>query len=132
MDNHKGITESAELNEKELTNWEMYSLPFETVDSRKIIDTKITDDSPVLRKGYFNLQNTGDTYLDMSQWGKGCVWINGHHLGKYWEIGPQQTLFVPAEWLIVGVNEIIVLELHIPNQNTIQGLEKPILDVVKK
>jgi beta-galactosidase len=132
MDNHKGITESAELNEKELTNWEMYSLPFETVDSRKIIDTKITDDSPVLRKGYFNLQNTGDTYLDMSQWGKGCVWINGHHLGKYWEIGPQQTLFVPAEWLIMGVNEIIVLELHKPNQNTIQGLEKPILDVVKK
>jgi beta-galactosidase len=132
MENHKGITQSAELNEKELTDWEMYSLPYETVDVIKIAGVKLTDDTPVFRKGYFNLQNTGDTYLDMSQWGKGCVWLNGHHLGKYWEIGPQQTLFVPSEWLIEGENEIIVLELLKPEQKTIQGLENPILDVLKK
>ena len=67
----------------------------------------------------------------MRQWGKGCVWINGHNLGKYWKIGPQQTIFVPAEWLKKGQNEIIIFELLKSEQSTLQGLEGPILDLVK-
>ena len=30
----------------------------------------------------------GDTYLDMSKWSKGYLWVNGHNLGRYWKIGP--------------------------------------------
>ncbi|WP_223285021.1 hypothetical protein [Hymenobacter qilianensis] len=84
----------------------------------------------MLRRGSFTLDKTADTYFDMRQWGKGCVWINGHHLGRYWEIGPQQTLYVPAEWLKKGSNEVVVLELLKPQQDKLTGVDKPILDVV--
>ena len=86
------------------------------------------NDGPVIRKGVFNLEETGDTYLDMSQWGKGCVWINGHHLGRYWQIGPQQTMYVPVEWLKKGKNEVVVLELIKPEQTELHSLLKPVLN----
>ena len=64
----------------------------------------------------------------ISMCGKGCVWINGHHLGRYWEIGPQQTLYVPSEWLKNGQNEVVVLELLKSGQTVMQGLNSPVLD----
>ena len=51
----------------------------------------------------FGLDNAvypvGDTFLDLRGWEKGTVWVNGHHLGRFWQIGPQQTLYVPGPWL---------------------------------
>jgi beta-galactosidase len=109
----------------------MFSLPFDRVDSIKFARTGGATEMPVLKKATFQLEAVGDTYLDMSAWGKGCVWINGHHLGRYWEIGPQQTLYVPVEWLKKGSNVIEVLELLKPEQNEIRSVEKPILDVLR-
>jgi beta-galactosidase len=60
----------------------------------------------------FELDATGDTYLDMSGWTKGVVWVNGHHLGRYWHIGPQQRLFCPAPWLRQGENVVTIFDLH--------------------
>lgn len=45
--------------------------------------------------------------MDMSQGGKGAVWVNGKSLGRFWNIGPQQTLYLPAPWLKEGENEIV-------------------------
>jgi beta-galactosidase len=56
--------------------------------------------------------------------------VNGHHLGRYWKIGPQQTLYVPVEWLKKGANEIVVLELIKPEQQALHSMEKPILNVL--
>lgn len=53
-----------------------------------------------------------DTHLALPGFGKGFVWINGFLLGRYWNIGPQQTLYVPAPLLRAGVNEVVVLELE--------------------
>jgi beta-galactosidase len=64
----------------------------------------------------------------MSNWGKGVVWVNGHNLGRYWNIGPQQTIYVPVEWLKKGRNEIVVLELLKPEQSQLKAIEKPILE----
>ena len=52
--------------------------------------------------GSFTVEKPGDTFLDMSTWGKGMVWVNGRALGRFWEIGPQQTLFLPGCWLKAG------------------------------
>jgi len=128
LKNKKGITETVLLNNKELKNWKMYSLPFDDINSVVIKNTKIQDAVPVLKKGSFEIKTTGDTYLDMSNWGKGIVWVNGHNLGKYWNIGPQQTIYLPAEWLKKGINEIIVLEMLKPKQNELEGIENPILN----
>ena len=93
----------------------------------------ITDQSePALFKGTFNLTKTGDTYLDLSGFGKGFIFLNGHNLGKYWYVGPQQTLYVPASWLKKGVNEIVIFDELKGGHTNIKALNKPILNTVVK
>jgi beta-galactosidase len=60
----------------------------------------------------FELNVTADTYFDMSGFKKGVVWVNGHNLGRYWYVGPQQRLYCPAGWLKKGKNSMVVLDLH--------------------
>jgi beta-galactosidase GanA len=65
-----------------------------------------------------------DTYIDMSNYKKGVVWVNGHNLGRYWEIGPQYRLYCPAPWLNKGMNEIIVFDLHQLEAMPIKGVKE--------
>jgi beta-galactosidase len=83
---------------------------------------------PAYYHGTFVLSHPGDTFLDMRGWGKGTVWINGHQLGRFWDIGPQQTLYVPGPWLRHGPNDVIVFDLEAPRSPSLQGLAQPILD----
>ena len=64
----------------------------------------------------------------MTNWSKGMVWVNGYAIGRYWEIGPQQTLYVPGCWLKKGENEVIILDMAGPVQPETAGLQQPILD----
>ncbi len=127
LQNKKGITEKVWFAEKELLNWEVFSLPFNSEKSMRFSSDKNAATAPVVKQATFQLTATGDSYLDMSNWGKGVVWINGHNLGKYWSIGPQQTLYVPVEWLKKGKNTITILELLKPETNTVAGITTPIL-----
>jgi beta-galactosidase len=56
------------------------------------------------------------------------LWINGRPLGRFWNIGPQKTLYLPASWLIVGSNEVVIFDLDAQPGRTIQGLDHPVLD----
>ncbi|MDU1891324.1 MAG: beta-galactosidase [Dysgonomonas sp.] len=133
----KGITEKVELIHskgiKNLQNWEVYNLPldYEFVKNKNYNVTNILHTMPSYYKGKFNLEQVGDVFIDMQQWGKGLVWINGKSIGRFWKIGPQQTLFVPGCWLRKGENEIIVLEHQGTETTTIRGLDKPILDMLR-
>ncbi|MBS1664098.1 MAG: beta-galactosidase [Bacteroidetes bacterium] len=118
LKNKKGIVGEVRLGGKVVKGWEMYGLPMKEAPD-------------VGRKGTFNLEKLGDTYLDMRGWGKGSVWVNGHHLGRYWEVGPQQTVYVPVEWLKKGKNEIVIFELLKPEQTVLNGVEKPVLSELK-
>jgi beta-galactosidase len=129
-DNRKGITERVTLGGKELRGFKMYRFPCTDFSGLKYKRGK-AGDGPVVRRGTFNLEEVGDTYLDMRQWGKGSAWVNGHSLGRYWDIGPQQTLYVPAPWLKKGTNELIVVELLDPQREGIGGLDVPILDQLR-
>ena len=84
-----------------------------------------------LYKGYFDIKDDGDTYLDMSEWGKGQVWVNGHPLGRFWEIGPQQTLYLPGAWLKPRGNEVVVLDVIGPRGTGMRGLAEPLSDVLQ-
>lgn len=132
LKNEKGITKKVVFAGKELHYWEMYGLPFDHIQAVHFRNDKLSGDEPVIRKGYFDLDSLADTYLDMSQWGKGVVWVNGHNLGRYWYIGPQQTIYLPAEWLKKGRNEIEVLELLRPGQHVLKGINHPILDSLQE
>jgi len=128
LKNKKGITKQVLLAGKELKNWKMYSLPFSTVKGLAFKAARINASSPVIKKGTFDLNDVADTYLDMRSWGKGVVWVNGHNLGRYWSIGPQQTIYLPAEWLKKTGNEVVVLELLKSEQATLKTLDKPVLN----
>jgi beta-galactosidase len=132
LQNKKGITESVYFAGTEVKNWQMYSLPFSDISSVSFKSKTNTGNTPVVKKGVFTVAEVADTYLDMTDWGKGLVWVNGHNLGKYWEIGPQQTVYLPAEWLKKGKNEIVVLELLKPEQKELHSLKTPILSTLKK
>jgi len=134
LENKKGITEQVTFDGAEVKNWSMYGFPFNNISNytTKTTPSKTTGNGPTLQKGSFQISTVADTYLDMTDWGKGVVWVNGHNLGKYWAIGPQQTLYVPQEWLKKGKNDIAVLELIKTNQNILKAIDQPILNTLKK
>lgn len=130
LQNNKGILGNVEIDGEIIENWQIFGLPFDHPEKiafsspNKVLKNGVS----VLKKGSFYLKKTADTYLDMSNWGKGVVWVNGNNLGKYWKIGPQQTIYLPKEWLKKGKNEIIIFEMLKPQQNVLKGVKFPILD----
>ena len=76
-----------------------------------------------------NLKISGqpaDTFIQLNGWTKGNVFVNGFNLGRYWSVGPQRTLYLPAPLLKTGDNRIEVFELHRPGKE-VAFVEKPIL-----
>ena len=126
---HKGITGAVSFGGQTLHGWTMYSLPFRTIPG--LAEGKplpAAAGMPTLYQGSFRLSRTGDTFLDMRRWGKGIVFVNGHNLGRFWQIGPQQTLYVPGCWLKQGENTIAVWDLDGGAHTRISSLDHPILD----
>jgi len=112
MIDRKGITDRVVLNGMTLMNWQTYALPMTTKMIAALKPGAVEADSKAaFFKGSFTLQETGDTYIDMSGYTKGIVYVNGHNLGRYWNKGPQQRLYCPASWLKKGNNEIIIFDL---------------------
>ncbi len=125
--NRKGITDKVTLDGKEILHWKMYPFPLNSVPSFLPLSAGFTS-GPTIYRGVFTIDKPGDSFLDMQSWGKGCVWVNGHNLGRYWYIGPQQTLYLPGVWLRKGENQCIVLEMEEQAPGQIRGLREPILD----
>ena len=122
MIDRKGITDRVTLEGMTLMNWEVYNLPF---DDRFIRELKDSPIDPARRgtffKGHFDLKEVADTFIDMTNYKKGVVWVNGHNLGRYWDIGPQKRLYCPAPWLQAGGNEILVFDLHQNEAKSVKG-----------
>ncbi|HVI49351.1 MAG TPA: beta-galactosidase family protein [Chitinophaga sp.] len=122
MIDRKGITDRVTLNGMTLMNWDVYGLPMkENYIGQLSASGNHADKAGQFFKASFQLDKTGDTYIDMSSFKKGIVWVNGHNLGRYWEIGPQKRLYCPAPWLKQGSNEIIVFDLHQETAAAVKG-----------
>lgn len=133
---HKGITEKVELitasSKESLEGWSVYSFPTDSQFAmNKDFKSSKSTSNPAYYKASFNLNEVGDTFLDLQTWGKGMVWVNGIAMGRFWEIGPQQTLFMPGCWLKKGKNEIVILDLKGPKQPIVKGVKLPILDMLR-
>jgi beta-galactosidase len=125
MIDRKGITDRVTLNGMTLMDWEIFSLPLDEQYMQQLRGAGEGKGTAVgngiFFKGNFDLTETADTYIDMSSFKKGVVWINGHNLGRYWYVGPQQRLYCPASWLKKGKNEVLVLDLHQREAATVKG-----------
>jgi hypothetical protein len=118
----KGLYGAVKLGDVSLKNWEMLSFPLKDDWIGGLQKTEPAKGRPGgIFKGQFVLDNVADTFLDLSQWKKGMVWVNGHNLGRYWSIGPQQRLYCPAPWLKKGDNEVTVLDLEVTEPQALDG-----------
>lgn len=134
MHDRKGIHGPVVLKEgrqeKILNNWKHYPVPLG--EKNMLVQYKPLS-GPVkpgaaFYKARFMVTDPNDTYLDMRSWNRGLVWINGICLGRFWNIGPTQTMYLPGCWLKKGENELVVFDLLGVNNPQVRGLENPILD----
>lgn len=115
----KGLIFPVTLNGKPLYGWKNYPMPLEHAPALHWSKKHIP--GPAFHRGTFNLKRTGNTFLDVSQLGKGLLWVNGHAIGRIWHIGPQQSDYVPACWLHKGTNTVTVFDLDTESSPEISG-----------
>lgn len=120
----KGITQRVTLNNMTLFNWEVYLLPMDADFIRNLKKSAGTDRPGIFFKGSFNLTQKAATYLDLSGYKKGVVWVNGHNLGRYWDIGPQHALYCPASFLRAGKNDVVIFDLHQIQSRPVRGIKR--------
>lgn len=130
IESSKGITTPVTINGDKIEGkWQMFRLPFNSVPRLHSSLSTYKAGIPTLYGASFFLKNIGDTFLDMRKWGKGIVFVNGNNLGRYWKIGPQQTLYLPGCFLRKGKNSIVIFEQQNDEKyESISSIKIPILN----
>jgi beta-galactosidase len=123
-----GLLGGVQLAGHPLTGWDNYSLPMLYPGS--LTYSSKPCDGPCFYQASFNIDHPHDTFLDASALGKGEVWINDQPLGRFWHIGPQKALCVPAPFLKPGTNHVVVFDLEGESGRKLQGLDHPVLNAL--
>lgn len=110
--------------------WNQYSLELQDL-SRLDFSKEWQENAPAFYRFDFRLDCVYDTYIDMMGYGKGAVFVNGHNLGRFWEVGPTTSLYVPHGFLKEGDNTIIVFETEGRYQETLQLVQQPTFLTIK-
>ncbi len=121
-----GLLATPTLDGKAIENWDTEPLPMLSPDALPFSEKPCT--GPCFYRAQFTVDKPADTYLDTSQITKGMVWINGIPLGRFWNIGPQKTLYLPGPWLRAGNNDIVVFDLDGKPGHTIAGKTEHVID----
>ncbi|MEU9170599.1 glycoside hydrolase family 35 protein [Streptomyces sp. NPDC048420] len=122
----KGLLGPVSFRGAELLGWECRAVPLDDLADVPFGPSEATTDAvPAFHRGTFEVDTPADTFLSLSGWTKGQAWVNGFHLGRYWNRGPQHTLYVPAPVLRPGANELVVLELHATTGTRAQLTDTP-------
>lgn len=122
----KGITDGVTFGGQYQFGWEIYPLPLDELSRLAFEPLDATPQTkPAFYRAIFTVDTPADTFLALPGWIKGVAWINGFNLGRYWDRGPQKTLYVPAPLLKQGVNELIVFELHGAGEFSVEFRDAP-------
>lgn len=120
----KGIAQCVQINGHMHNGWRQYPLPLDNLDQLDF-SKPYKEGLPGFYRFEFEVDETADTFLDFDGWGKGCVFVNGFNIGRFWEIGPQKRLYIPAPLLKKGTNEIVLFETDGKAGNSIYLREEP-------
>ncbi|WP_406223004.1 beta-galactosidase [Streptomyces canus] len=122
----KGLLGPVSFQGAELRGWECRAVPLDHLAAVPFGPSGATTDAvPAFHRGTFEVDAPADTFLALPGWTKGQAWVNGFHLGRYWNRGPQHTLYVPAPVLRPGTNELVLLELHATTGTRAQLTDTP-------
>lgn len=119
-DGRAGLVDPVLLDGKVLHGWQVYPLSMSSLDTIRGWTTQVIA-GPAFHRGHFKVAAPADTFLDVSAFGKGFMWVNGHNLGRIWDIGPQRSLYLPAPWMGQGDNTVVVFDLQAPQQPVLRG-----------
>ncbi len=127
----KGLNGDVSTDEKVHSNYKIYPLEFKQkfVEELKAEKGRALEKvkSPALFRAELDIEGKPmDTFLKLDKWTKGSVFVNGFNVGRYYNIGPQQTLYIPGPFLKTGKNDIFMFELHSAS-DTIEFVDQPIL-----
>ncbi|TYP74896.1 glycoside hydrolase family 35 protein [Paenibacillus methanolicus] len=126
MLDRKGITEGVRIGNAFLFGWTTYCLPLDNLEALDFANAEPAYPQPTFHRAALNVEGKPcDTFLEMNGWTKGVVYCNGFNLGRYWEAGPQRTLYIPAPLLREGENEFIVFELHGTEKAELSFVDRP-------
>lgn len=111
----KGITQDVLINGHIHYGWKNYSIPLEEKDIQNLVENGTWENdsasqNPAFFRFDFETDSPADTFLDFKSWGKGCVFVNGFNIGRFWNKGPQKKLYIPGPLLHKGKNQIILFE----------------------
>ncbi|MDQ6421532.1 beta-galactosidase [Paenibacillus sp. LHD-117] len=113
LKDYKGITEGIRFERQFLFDWTIHTLPLDDLSTLRFEPSESNaENEPSFYRGTFEIDEPADTFLNMKGWTKGVAYVNGFNLGRYWEVGPQETLYIPGPLLRKGSNELILFELH--------------------
>uniref|UniRef100_A0A8C8YSX9 Beta-galactosidase n=1 Tax=Prolemur simus TaxID=1328070 RepID=A0A8C8YSX9_PROSS len=127
----KGLTGDIYLDSSPLRKFIIYSLDMNMRFIQRTIPriwkpVSYQVKGPAFFLGFLKVGEPKDTFIKLEGWTKGVVFVNGQNLGRYWNLGPQKTLYLPGPWLHSGPNEIIVFE-ELKGGLTIQFTTMPFL-----
>ena len=107
----KGILGGVKINDRRYYNYEIFALPLDKPQLEKIdYDSGYHSGLPAFYRFEFESKEAADTFLETDGFGKGVAFINGFNLGRFWDIGPQKKLYIPAPLIKNGKNVITVFE----------------------
>lgn len=125
----KGIVSGVELSTADgvalpAVTWRNHPLPADySFFSSASFGSLPSNNAPGIYRATFKKEKEGDTYLFVGTWGRGEVWVNGHSLGRFWNIGPQLMLYMPGCWLHDDNNELLVVDWVGPRTPVMEGLK---------
>lgn len=105
----KGIIGNVLLDGEPLKGFKMCVMPLKNISPIWYTDKERAEPMTFFR-ATFNVDKVANTYLNPTGLKKGVAFVNGYNLGRYWTVGPQLTLFVPAAVLKEGENELVMFE----------------------
>ena len=108
-DQRKGIDQGVVVNWHLHDGWTQYPLPLTDLSGLDF-SGEWQEGLPGFYRFTLTVDEAADTFLDFQGWGKGCVFVNGFNLGRFWDVGPQRRLYLPGPLLREGENEIILFE----------------------
>ena len=113
-----------------LLNWQQYPLSFENTEN---IDFSKgwQPEQPAFYAFDFEMKALKDTYLDLSGFGKGLAFVNGVNIGRFWNVGPTLSLYIPHSLLKEGHNRIIIFETEGEYEESINLVNKPTFKTIK-
>ena len=125
---YKGLWGDVTWGGFKVLEWDMYPLPMEDLSGLAFTPDAFRPDQPAFLRCEFSARPGVDAHLDVRGFGKGFAVLNGFNLGRYWQVGPQQTLYVPGE-LLHERNELILFEQHaVPQDACVRFADRMILD----